>query len=80
MEHPVAQHYRLPIQRLNHHPPAPATRTQQEKLDRPAAPPRPPPANIKINSSTADRRVYRWNQAKTPDVLVGCGRFCDVHR
>ncbi|UQX13263.1 ISAzo13 family transposase [Candidatus Mycobacterium methanotrophicum] len=30
VEHPVAQHRRLPIQRLNHHPPAPATRTQQE--------------------------------------------------
>lgn len=65
MDHPVAQHHLLSIQRLNHQPPAPTTRTQQEKLDRPAALPRPPPANITTNSSTADRRVYRWNQAKT---------------
>jgi hypothetical protein len=64
VEHPVAQHHRPTIQRLTTTHPTRRPGPQQEKLDRPAALPRPPRANIKINSSTANRRVYRWNQAK----------------
>src|SRR6185295_1898518 len=31
LDHPVAQHYRPTIQRLNHHPPDPTTRTPDRK-------------------------------------------------
>ena len=38
MDHPVAQHHRLPIQRLNHHPPAPTTRTPTGKAGQTSSP------------------------------------------
>lgn len=64
MDHAVAQHHQPPIQPLNHTPPTQQPGPPQEKLDKPAAPPCPPPAQTKINNSTADHTVYRWNQAK----------------
>ena len=63
LDHPVAQHYRPTIQRLNHHPPDPTTRTRTGKAGQTSGPYTPPPATIKINHSTHQHGVDRWNQA-----------------
>ena len=60
----MAQHYRPTIQRLNHHPPDPTTRTPTGKAGQTSGPYTPPPATIKINHSTHQHGVYRWNQVK----------------
>ena len=41
MDDPVAQHHRPPIQRLNHHPPDPTTRTQTGKAGQTSGPAMP---------------------------------------